>query len=77
MADKGDWLAVQRYLAAHNVKVERASDNPASKSQRTDAGASSSTTMEPPGLEPSSSYPPPTDSFIQRSQTPIDIIPKK
>jgi hypothetical protein len=57
MADKGDWIAIQKYLAAHNVKVERASDSPASKSQRTDAGASSSMTMDASGLEPPPLYP--------------------
>ena len=72
MADKGDWLAVQRYLAAHNVKVERANDNPASKSQKTDAGASSSMTMDASGLEPLSAYSQSTGSLIQGSQNPID-----
>ena len=72
MADKGDWLAVQRYLAAHNVKVERANENPASKSQRTEASASSSMTMDPSGLEPSLLYSHPTGPIIQGSHSPID-----
>ena len=72
MTDKGDWLAIQKYLAAHNVKVERASDNPVSKSQRTDAGASSSMTMDSSGLEHAPFYPHSTGSLIQGSQNPID-----
>ena len=72
MADKGDWLAIQKYLALHNVKVERANDSPASKFQRTDAGASSSMTMDASGLEPPPLFPHPTGSLIQGSQNPID-----
>ena len=72
MADKGDWLAIQKYLALYNVKVERANDSPASKFQRTGAGASSSMTMDASGLEPPPLFPHSTGSLIQGSQNSID-----
>ena len=72
MADKEEWLKVQRYMAEHNIKLERRIDSPAPKFQRTVAGPSSSNFMESSVMEPSLSFAHSTGKLIQGASNPIE-----